>query len=83
MPKSKFIAQTVVFAYPSSPDACRFGFAKSGCYVVSRLNQYRVEFPHSGHREITDAFKAANSIALPYDRYSLLPSIISTVNTKP
>lgn len=30
--------KSVEFAYPSSPDAVRFGFAKLGCYVVELSN---------------------------------------------
>lgn len=63
--------KAVSYAYPSSNDAERFGFGKTGCYVVG-LGPADHSKPHSsvaGYATKAEAFEAADKMPEPFDRF--------------
>jgi len=70
--------KAVSYAYPSSPFANRFGFSKTGCYVVETLEGHNPPKGVSGHASPIQALVTADGIDLPWSRYSLFqPSPLS------
>lgn len=68
------ITKQVGFAYPTSPDAVKFGFAKSGCYSVSLGGTDPLTPPKSIAAFLTkrEAFEYANKMPEPFGRYSIV-----------
>jgi hypothetical protein len=65
--------KSVDYAYPTSPNACLFGYGASGCYVV-KIGPADYSRPHeavAGFADKQAAFDAADARPEPYDSYSL------------
>ncbi len=52
----------VRYAYPSSPNAVQYGFAKSGCYTVCRVKG-KTEMTLSGHEMKSQAQEEAGRLS--------------------
>lgn len=63
------IVKTVEYAYPTSPNATRFGFGRKGCYVVER-HAWPVEpvpfTPIAAYEKREQAVEHARRIALEW-----------------
>lgn len=62
------LVKTIAYAYPTSPAADRFGYAK-GCYTVSIINRITGEtLPRSvsAFATLAEAKSHAEAISLPY-----------------
>lgn len=59
------VTKEIGWSYPSSPNAVRFGFGKSGCWTVSTTRGQKPPVALSGHAERSEALTAA--LKLPYD----------------
>lgn len=60
----------VEWSYPSSDNAKRFGFAKTGCYTLHTANGELVPFDGhktvSGHATLAEAKKAGEAFPYPW-----------------
>ena len=67
-------AETVAvgYAYATSQSAKDNGFYRSGCYTVARMRGQKI-IVECGYATKEEAFKVANAINLPFNRYSLQP----------
>lgn len=69
-PQSKAIS----WAYPTSPNAKRFGYNYTGCYTVGLGRANLAGKPHKALKAFTtwDAAKVyADSLAEPWDKYTM------------
>lgn len=67
-------AKQVAYSYPSSPNAEKFGFGKTGCYTVSLVALSPVRKPPVsviGLASLESAKAYANTMPEPWDKYSL------------
>lgn len=64
--------KAVAYAYPSSPTADRFGFSKTGCYVLKTINGINPPIVASVHPTLTEAKEAGKALSeLPWSKYSM------------
>lgn len=58
--------KSVEFAYPSSPQANRFGFAKLGCYVVELSEGTNPPIAIAGYFTKLEAWQHADTLPEPW-----------------
>lgn len=63
--------KNVGWAYPTSPDATRFGYAEVGCWVVEEQIGYEPPVAIAAFREHRAAVECAEGIGLPWGIYSM------------
>ena len=61
--------KSIGYSYPTSTNAKRFGFARSGCYVVSLCVGDRSR-DLAGFASLEDAELFAGKLAEPWDRFT-------------
>lgn len=64
----------VSYSYPTSTNAKRFGFYRSGCYTVGVMNGHQPARNELGFATSEEAFAHAGRLPIPFNRYSLLPA---------
>jgi hypothetical protein len=70
--------KTVGYSYPSSPNACQFGFSKTGCYSIATIRHdsgRQPPFAVAAKATLAEAFEYANAMPEEYDVCSLKPTI--------
>lgn len=65
--------KSISYAHPYSPNAARFGFLKTGCYVLETINGCcNPPILVSAHASKEAAIQAGESLTeLPWNKYSL------------
>ncbi len=63
--------KALAYAYASSPDAARYGFPKTGCYLVETQVGSNPAKSLAGYATKAEAMAHLNRIDLPLNRYSL------------
>lgn len=56
----------VEFSYPSSPNAAKFGFAKTGCYTLHTASPTAGHKTVAGFATLREAKLAGSDVALPW-----------------
>lgn len=73
--KNRFVRnythKEVNWSYPTSPNAVKFGFSKSGCFTLSVIDRKDFKLPKgiSGHPTREQAIDAGIAIDLPWMNY--------------
>lgn len=83
--------KSIAYAYPSSPNAAKLGFNKTGCYTVEVLDaKTRASQSLAGFATFDEAEVWADGLKQPFDRWSMtVPrslakgSVTLAANTKP
>lgn len=68
------MTKTISYAYPTSPNAVRFGFGKMGCFYVAKIERTKngfTEYAPKGFASYAEAFAFAETLPDEYDFYSV------------
>lgn len=67
----KLLTKAVAYAYPTSPDAVRFGFGNTGCYTVEMHQLNHAPKPVAAYATEAEARSHCERLPMEYSRHSL------------
>ena len=70
-PLTPTMAKAIGWSYPSSPNAVRFGFSRTGCYSVNRLHGSDRPKSLAGFATWAEAKAFADTLDGEYSRFSM------------